>query len=294
MHDYALLFSQNPLLFGGFCLLLGLLVGSFLNVVIHRLPRMIEAQFRLECAALDLPPEEPLPQPETRYNLVVPRSACPTCGHQISALENIPVLSWLALGGKCRGCRSPISIRYPAVELLTGLMTAFTGMHLGFGLHAIAAIVITWALIALFFIDADTYLLPDSITLPLMWAGMLFNLGDQGFTSLSSSVIGAAAGYLVLWSVFWLFKLATGKEGMGYGDFKLLAALGAWFGWQSLPVIVLLSSVAGALIGMTMVMAAKRGFGKPMPFGPYLALAGWGMLIWGPQLQALLFGNLLF
>ncbi|WP_281386171.1 prepilin peptidase [Silvimonas terrae] len=288
---YATLFSQNPLLFGGFCLILGLLVGSFLNVVIHRLPRMIEAQFRQECAVIDLPPDAPLPPPASRYNLVVPRSACPSCGHQITALENIPVVSWLVLGGKCRRCRTPISVRYPAVELLTGILTALTGMHLGFGAHAAAGILITWALIALFFIDADTYLLPDSITLPLMWAGLLFNISD-GFTSLTSAVVGAAAGYLVLWTVFWLFKLATGKEGMGYGDFKLLAALGAWFGWQSLPVIVLLSSVAGAVLGIVMVVAAKRGFGKPMPFGPYLAVAGWAMLIWGNHLQALLFGGL--
>lgn len=291
MQEFAWLFTQNPLLFSGFCLVLGLLVGSFLNVVIHRLPRMIEAQFRQECAVIDLPVDAPLPAPPSRYNLVVPRSACPSCGHQISALENIPLLSWLALRGKCKGCGAPISIRYPAVELLTGLLTAWVGAHYGFSGEALAVIVLTWALIALFFIDADTYLLPDSITLPLLWIGLLFNI-DHGFVSLQSAVIGAAAGYLALWCVFWLFKLATGKEGMGYGDFKLLAALGAWFGWQSLPIIVLLSSVAGAVLGIIMTVAAKRGFGKPMPFGPYLAVAGFATLLWGPQLQSLLFGGL--
>ncbi|KAF0811891.1 Type 4 prepilin-like proteins leader peptide-processing enzyme [Andreprevotia sp. IGB-42] len=284
--DYSILFA-NPPVFGGFLLLLGLLVGSFLNVVIHRIPKMIEAEFRHDCSCIDLPIDAPAPA-KPRYNLVVPRSACPHCGHQITALENIPVISYLVLRGRCRECGAHISLRYPAVELLTGLLTAVVGLHSGAGMLAVGAIAMTWLLIALIFIDADTYLLPDSLTLLLLWLGLLFNLYG-GFVPLPQAVVGAAAGYLLLWGVFWAFKLTTGKEGMGYGDFKLLAALGAWFGWMALPVIVLLSSLAGAVIGIGLVVAAKRGFGKPMPFGPYLGIAGWLYLICGQQLQQALF-----
>ncbi|TJZ73117.1 prepilin peptidase [Chitiniphilus eburneus] len=281
------LLGENPLFYSGFLFVLGLLIGSFLNVVIHRLPKMIEAEFRHECNTLDLPSEAPLPA-KPAYNLMVPRSACPQCGRPISALENIPVLSYLALRGRCRGCGARISIRYPAVELICAVLTAAVGWHLGLTLPGLGAVALTWALIALFFIDADTYLLPDSITLPLLWLGMLVNLAG-GLVPLQDAVLGAVFGYLSLWSIYWLFKLATGKEGMGYGDFKLLAALGAWFGWQALPLIILLSSVAGALIGIVLAWSARRGFSKPMPFGPYLAVAGWLTLIWGPQLQRLIF-----
>ncbi|GAA5783760.1 prepilin peptidase [Chitiniphilus shinanonensis] len=281
------LLGENPLFYSGFLFVLGLLVGSFLNVVIHRLPRMIEAEFRQECRALDQP-DEATPIPRPAYNLMVPRSACPSCGRPIRASENIPVVSYLLLKGRCKGCGAAISLRYPAVELLTAILTAAVGWYFGPTLPGIGAVALTWALIALFFIDADTYLLPDSITLPLVWLGLLINLMG-GFVPLQDAVLGAVFGYLSLWSIYWLFKLVTGKEGMGYGDFKLLAALGAWFGWQALPLVILLSSVAGAVIGIALAWAARRGFSKPMPFGPYLAVAGWLVLIWGASLQHLIF-----
>jgi len=270
---------DHPSWFIGFAGLLGLMVGSFLNVVIHRLPKMMEAEWRANCASLD-----DAPAPETsRYNLVAPRSACPSCGHAIGALENIPVLSYLALGGKCKGCKARISPRYPLVELLTGAMTAAIAWQLGYGGSAVAAWLFAWAMIALTFIDFDTQLLPDDITLPLLWGGLLFNL-DHGFTDLHSAVIGAIAGYLSLWSIYWAFKLVTGKEGMGYGDFKLLAAIGAWFGWQLLPAVILLSSVAGSVVGIALMLLARHGRNVPMPFGPYLAMGGIAALFWGPQL----------
>lgn len=280
------LLGEQPLLLVAYALLLGLIVGSFLNVVIHRLPKMMEADFRQECALLDQaddaePPSRPV------YNLFLPRSACPCCGQQIAAYDNIPVLSWLLLRGRCRHCKTPISVRYPLIELLTGLVTAGLAAQFGFSLATLGAIVFAWYLIALFWIDADTYLLPDSLTLPLLWLGLLFNL-DGTFTSLPSAVIGAIAGYLSLWSVYWIFKLVTGKEGMGHGDFKLLAAIGAWFGWQALPIVILASSVAGALIGIGLTVLARRGWSKPLPFGPYLALAGLATMVWGPQLARLI------
>ena len=224
--------------------LLGLMVGSFLNVVIHRLPRMMEREWREQCSAMD---RENAP-PAAPYNLVVPRSACPSCGHMISAWENIPVISWLILRGRCAHCKTPISPRYPIVEALTGIISGYVAWHFGFGPVALAALVFTWALIALTFIDFDTQLLPDSITQPLIWLGLLLNLNGF-FTGLDSALIGAVAGYLMLWSVYWLFKLVTKKEGMGYGDFKLLAAIGAWLGWQMLPLVILLSSLVGAVVG---------------------------------------------
>lgn len=289
MSGYAILFA-NPPLFGGFLFVLGLLVGSFLNVVIHRLPKMMENDFRHECSCLDLPEDATEPE-KPRYSLVLPRSACPHCGHQITALENIPVISYLALRGRCRGCGAKISIRYPIIELLTALVTAHLGLHFGPTPLVIGAIALSWALIALIFIDADTTLLPDDITLPLLWLGLLFNLYG-GFAPLSAGVVGAVAGYLSLWSVYWIFKKLTGKEGMGYGDFKLLAALGAWFGWAALPAIILLSSLAGSVIGIALIIAAKRGFDTKIPFGPYLGVAGWLYLIYGQQLQQFLFGSL--
>lgn len=269
--------------------LLGLLVGSFLNVVIHRLPKMMEREWREQCAELnehtsDKPPKDSgkaaLASP---YNLQTPRSACPNCGHQISALENIPVLSYLALRGKCSKCGSAISMRYPIVELVSGILSAYAAWHFGFGLAAVAAIVFIWALIALTFIDFDTQLLPDDITLPLLWLGIIFNLFNT-FTTLSNSIIGAIAGYLVLWSVYWLFKLVTGKEGMGYGDFKLLAAIGAWLGWSLLPLVIMLSSVVGAVVGITLIIAARHGRNIPIPFGPYLAGGALIALFWGEQI----------
>lgn len=273
------LLRDHPSFFIFSASLFGLLIGSFLNVVIHRLPKMMEAEWNQQFAdakGVEIPAA-------TKYNLTVPRSACPTCGHQITALENIPILSYLVLGGKCSSCKAPISARYPMVEALTGLLSGLVAWHFGFGGIAIAALLFTFSLIALTFIDFDTFLLPDDITLPLLWGGLLLNLVG-GFTDLQSAVIGAMAGYLSLWSVYWLFKLVTGKEGMGYGDFKLLAAIGAWFGWQLLPAVILLSSLAGSVIGIGMILLARHGRNVPIPFGPYLALGGIAALFWGPQL----------
>ena len=269
--------------------LLGLCVGSFLNVVIHRLPKMMERDWQAQCAELrgEAPPnEEPL-------SLSRPRSRCPNCGHQISALENIPLISYLLiLRGKCSGCGVCISPRYPIIETLTGLASAYAVWHFGPIIQAVGALLLLWALIALSAIDIDTQLLPDSITLPLVWLGLSFNLAAAAYCDLPSAVIGAMAGYLSLWSVYWLFKLATGKEGMGYGDFKLLAALGAWLGWQMLPAIILLSSVVGAVVGITLIFAARHGRNVPIPFGPYLAAAGVIALFWGQTITHAYLGML--
>ena len=259
--------------------LLGLCVGSFLNVVIHRLPKMMEEEWQAQCAEL----RGETPSTVASLTLARPRSRCPSCGHQITARENIPLLSYLFLRGKCSNCATPISPRYPIVEAVTALLSAYAAWHFGPTLQAVGALLLIWALIALTAIDFDTQLLPDSITLPLLWAGLAFNLVGT-YADLSSAVIGAMIGYLSLWSVFWLFKLATGKEGMGYGDFKLLAALGAWLGWQMLPAIILLSSVVGAGIGIAMIAATRQGRNTPIPFGPYLATAGLIAFFWGPQL----------
>lgn len=259
--------------------LLGLCVGSFLNVVIHRLPKMMEQEWQLQCADLRGEPESTA----ATLSLARPRSRCPDCGHPIGALENIPVLSYLLLKGKCSGCSTSIPLRYPLVEVLTGLLSAYTAWHFGPTIQTAGALLLIWSLIALAAIDLDTQLLPDAITLPLLWMGLAFNLGTT-YVDLPSAVIGAMAGYLALWSVFWLFKLATGKEGMGYGDFKLLAALGAWLGWSMLPTIILLSSVVGAIVGISMIVAARHGRNVPIPFGPYLAAAGGIALFWGPQM----------
>jgi leader peptidase (prepilin peptidase)/N-methyltransferase len=273
-----LVFSQPPL-FSLVCGILGLLVGSFLNVVIHRLPKMLDNDWRCQCAELR---GEELPAGE-RLTLAYPRSRCPHCGHPISALENIPVVSWLALRRKCSACHAPISPRYPIIEAMSGVFCAFAAAHFGFGWAAAGALLLIWSLIALTFIDIDTQYLPDAITLPLLWLGLLLNTIGT-YTDLQSAVVGAMAGYLALWSVYWAFKLATGKEGMGYGDFKLLAALGAWLGWQTLPLIVLLSSLVGALVGIALIVAAKHGRNVPIPFGPYLASAGLIALFWGKDL----------
>ena len=276
--DWQVLFL-DPTVFGIFCAILGLLVGSFLNVVIHRLPKMMDNDWRSQCAELH---GQSAPATEA-LSLSAPRSRCPACGHAITALENIPVISWLCLRGRCSACRAPISPRYPIVEALTSLLSALAAAHFGFGWPAAGALLLIWGLIALTFIDYDTQLLPDSITLPLLWLGLLFNLFGT-YTDLQSAVIGAMAGYLSLWSVYWGFKLVTGKEGMGYGDFKLLAALGAWLGWQILPLTILLSSLVGALLGIALIVLAKRGRNVPIPFGPYLATAGLIAFFWGKEL----------
>ena len=259
--------------------LLGLMVGSFLNVVIHRLPIMMERDWAAQCAEFKgeaVPVLEPL-------SLARPRSRCPHCGHPITALENIPVISWLVLRGRCKGCAAPISLRYPLIEALTGLLFGLAAWHFGFTAAGLGALVLIAALFALTVIDFDTQLLPDNITLPLLWIGLALNAFNV-YTDLKSAVIGAMAGYLSLWSVYWLFKLFTGKEGMGYGDFKLLAALGAWLGWQMLPLTILLSSLVGAVVGISMMVIARHGRNVPIPFGPYLAAAGLIALVWGKPL----------
>jgi leader peptidase (prepilin peptidase)/N-methyltransferase len=250
-------------------LLFGLVIGSFLNVVIHRLPRMLAREWQQEYADYR---GETLPE-EAPFNLAVPRSHCPHCGYTIPALENIPLLSYLALRGKCRVCGAPIGLRYPLVEAAASLLAGLSAWYFGFGVIALAAMILLWTLLALAMIDADTQLLPDCVTLPLLWLGLLVNLSGL-FVPLADAVIGAMAGYLFLWTVYWLFRLATGKEGMGYGDFKLLAALGAWMGWAMLPAIVLLSSLVGAIVGGSLIVFAKHGRQVPIPFGPYLAAAG--------------------
>lgn len=280
------LLRSSPALFIGLSVTVGLMVGSFLNVVVHRLPKMLEREWRAQCAALageDAAADTP-------YNLVVPRSACPACGHPISALQNIPVASYLWLRGRCAHCKTPIGVRYPLVEALTGLLSGFVAWHFGFDLGALGALVFLWCLIALTFIDLDTQLLPDGITQPLIWLGLLFNLGGA-FVDIRSAVLGAVAGYLALWLVYWLFRLATGKEGMGFGDFKLLAAIGAWLGWEMLPVTILLSSAVGAVAGIAMIVLVKHDRRIPIPFGPYLAGGGVFALFYGaPLMQAYLGG----
>jgi leader peptidase (prepilin peptidase) / N-methyltransferase len=263
----ALQMSPGFLMFA--CALLGLAVGSFLNVVVHRLPKMMEAEWARDCA--ELAGKEP--QPAAKYNLWTPRSACPKCGHAITAAENIPVLSWIALGGKCSACKTPISARYPLVELLTGALSAAVAWRFGFSGATLAALLLVWALVALTFIDLDTQLLPDDITLPLLWLGLLLNTAAT-FADLRSAVLGAAAGYLLLWCVYWGFRLLTGKEGMGFGDFKLLAALGAWLGWQAILPIVLGASVLGAAVGGLAIAFSGKGRDVRIPFGPYLAVGG--------------------
>jgi leader peptidase (prepilin peptidase) / N-methyltransferase len=268
----------QPAVFPWFALAAGLCVGSFLNVVIHRLPRMMELAWRADCAELagqELPKEEP-------YNLVVPRSRCPGCGRGIRAIENVPIASWLVLRGKCAGCGQPISARYPLVELLGGLGAAWSAWHFGFGIAALGAMLFIWCTIALAFIDHATGYLPDDITLPLMWAGLLLN-AFGAFVPLSDAVIGAAAGYLSLWCVYWAYRLVTGKEGMGYGDFKMNAAIGAFFGWKLLPLVILVSSVVGLAFGAAQMIAARRGWdgGFRFHFGPYLAIAAVVAMFWG-------------
>ncbi|MGE5088969.1 MAG: prepilin peptidase [Candidatus Levyibacteriota bacterium] len=280
----------SPVAATAIALVVGLCVGSFLNVVIHRLPRMMERDWRAQCAEMrgEPPPKEDPPT----YNLAVPRSACPDCGHRIGALENIPVASWFALRGRCAGCGKAISSRYPLVEVLGGLFAAVAIWHFGPTWKGLGACLLLWTLTALTFIDFDTQYLPDNLTLPLLWAGLVANLFGV-FVPLADAVIGAVAGYLALWTVYWVFKLIRGKEGMGYGDFKLLAALGAWLGWQVLPLIVLLSSVVGAAIGIMLIVFKGRDHSVPLAFGPYLAIAGGIALFFGAALNSALLGGYL-
>ncbi|MGZ8257053.1 MAG: prepilin peptidase [Gallionella sp.] len=270
------LLQSSPAVFIVICAIFGLLVGSFLNVVIYRLPIMLERDWHAQCA--ELRSEKIKVQPA--FNLVVPHSACPRCKHAIRAWENIPVLSYLYLRGKCSACKAAISPRYPLIESISSLLCGYAALHFGFGWAALGAMLLILALLALTAIDFDTQLLPDDLTLPLLWAGLLFNLANT-YTNLSDAVLGAVFGYLILWLVYWAFKLITGKEGMGYGDFKLLAALGAWLGWQLLPLIILLSSLVGAVVGITLMIALKHGRNIPIPFGPYLAGGGLIALFWG-------------
>ena len=277
-------FTQ-PAVFPWVALAVGLCIGSFLNVVIHRLPRMMERAWRADCAELagqEAPKEEP-------YNLVVPRSRCPGCGRGISAIENVPIASWLALRGKCSGCGSRISLRYPAVELLAGLGAAWSAFHFGYGLAALGGMLFIWCTIALAFIDHATGYLPDDITLPLMWAGLLFNAFGS-FAPLFDAVTGAAGGYLALWTVFWAYKLVRGVEGMGYGDFKMTAAVGAFLGWKMLPLVIMMSSVVGLLFGLVQMIAARGKWdaGFKFHFGPCIAIAGITAMFWGPAILALI------
>lgn len=277
--------QANPLAFAAIAGGLGLLVGSFLNVVIHRLPIMMEREWRAQCRELleggEASPASLAPGEAEPYNLMAPRSSCPSCGARVSASQNIPVLSYLMLRGRCAACAAPIPARYPIVEALTGILSAAVAWHFGFGVAAAGALVLTWALVALTFIDLDHQLLPDSITLPLLWLGLGLSLFAV-FADVRTALIGAMAGYGVLWLVFQGFRLLTGKEGMGYGDFKLTAMLGGWLGWPALPAIIVLSSLAGAVVGLALILGRGHDRSRPIPFGPYLAAAGWICLMWGP------------
>lgn len=288
MDDLIWVLHQYPLALIALIGLLGLLIGSFLNVVILRVPRMMESEWRQQCVEFLAPDQSAADTPTAptdsaitkRFDLVFPASHCPACQHSIAAYDNIPVLSYLILRGRCRHCQQKISPRYAAIELLTGILSALVAWKFGLSWPMAAALFFTWTLVALTFIDIDHQLLPDSMTLPLVWIGLLLSLGTM-FTDPRSAIIGAVAGYMSLWTIYQLFKLVTGKEGMGFGDFKLFAAFGAWMGWQSLPMIILLSSLVGAIIGITLIIVRGRDKNIPIPFGPYLAAAGWLALMWG-------------
>ncbi|WP_158771008.1 A24 family peptidase [Paraglaciecola sp. L1A13] len=283
MHATLQLMADSPAFFLSFVFIVSLMIGSFLNVVIYRLPVMMERSWEADFQA-HFNPDEQITQ-TSPFNLVKPDSTCPKCQHKIRAWENIPVISWLLLRGKCSQCHNRISIRYPLVELFTAFCSVWIAWHYGYSTSALAGIFLTWLLIALIFIDIDTMLLPDQLTLPLLWMGLLFSVVNPSVTS-ADSIIGASAGYLSLWSVYWVFKLLTGKEGMGYGDFKLLAALGAWIGWQYLPIVILLSSLVGAIIGICILTLQGKDKGQAIPFGPYLAIAGWLTLLYGDWIAA--------
>jgi leader peptidase (prepilin peptidase)/N-methyltransferase len=294
LNDIAALYTDNLLLFGGSVFVLGLVIGSFLNVMIYRLPIMLEREWRSQAAEL-LPATGDAKMPATpvtpeQFTLSTPRSACPACKTPIKAWQNIPLISWLLLRGRCAACKAKISLRYPLVELTTGILSAWVAWRFGFGASAACALLVTWALIALTGIDIDHQLLPDGITLPLMWAGLLAAVvvgpitGSRIPVSAHDAIVGAASGYVSLWLVFHTFRLVTGKEGMGYGDFKLFAALGAWLGWKLLPLVILLSAAAGALLGILLILLRGRDRSAPMPFGPYLAAAGWLAMMYGDEL----------
>jgi leader peptidase (prepilin peptidase)/N-methyltransferase len=273
-------FTSSPLAFTLAILVLGLLIGSFLNVLIYRLPIMMERDWRAQARdMLALPAEEKT----EAFNLFLPHSRCPHCARQIRAWENLPVISYLFLGGKCSSCKAPISKRYPLIELACGLLSAFIAWHFGFGWQAGAVLVLSWGLLAMSVIDMDHQLLPDSLVLPLLWLGLIANTFGL-FTTLHDALWGAVLGYMSLWSVFWIFKLLTGKEGMGQGDFKLLALFGAWGGWQIVPLTILVSSAVGAVLGLIILRLRNAETSTPIPFGPYLAIAGWIALLWGGQI----------
>jgi leader peptidase (prepilin peptidase)/N-methyltransferase len=285
----AELFTQTPTVFIAVAFAFALLIGSFLNVIIYRLPLMMQRDWREQCDELS---KEPAPDlPEGKFNIVVPRSRCPACGAAIKAWQNIPVLSYLLLGAQCSNCQKSISVRYPLVETLTAILAAICAWHFGFGWEALMAIGLSFALVAISLIDVDHQIIPDSIVIPLMWVGLAMSLfyplagADTLFIAPQDAIVGALAGYLSLWSVYQLFKLVTGKEGMGYGDFKLLAALGAWLGWQALPTIILMSAVVGAVIGIVLIVFRGRDRQIPIPFGPYLAAAGWIAMLWGETIK---------
>lgn len=269
------------------CLLfvLGLIVGSFLNVVIYRLPIMLNRQWREECCEFLEIDNTKTPE-QSKFNLSVPRSTCPNCEHQITALENIPVISYLFLGSKCSACSATISIRYPSIELLTGILSVICGWYFGFSIETLMLLLLTWSLICLSLIDFDHQILPDNITLPMLWLGILCNYFGL-FTDLNSSILGAIFGYMAFWSVYIIFKFVTGKEGMGHGDFKLLSMFGAWLGWQYLLQIIIVSSFLGAIAGIALMIFHKHKKSKPIPFGPYIAIAGWIAIFWGDQLNTL-------
>ncbi|WP_371188161.1 A24 family peptidase [Thalassotalea maritima] len=284
--DVLSLFEQQPAVYYTTITILGLLIGSFLNVVIYRLPKMLEQEWACECREfLADEIDKKKIKPTEQVTLSKPASTCPHCGHKIRAWENIPVISWLFLRGKCSSCAKPISARYPIIELVTGIASLIVVSYYGVSVQAAVMLVLTWCLIALTMIDFDKMILPDQITLPLVWLGLILGLFNV-FVPLEQAVIGAIVGYMSLWSVFWLFKLITGKEGMGYGDFKLFAVFGAWFGWQLLPLLILMASLVGAIVGISMMVLSNHERSKPIPFGPYLAVAGWITALWGEGIWA--------
>ncbi len=295
MTQFIQLMAQYPWLFVALSFVFAATIGSFLNVVIHRLPVMMKREWQQECnhylteyhqetiKGITKQLNAPIDDYPEKYNLVVPSSACPKCKTNIKPWHNLPIFGWLMLGGKCASCKTPISARYPIIEALTGVAVAYLAYHFGPTWQFVFATILTFGLVALTGIDLDEMLLPDQMTLPLLWLGLLINL-DGTFSSPSDAIIGAAAGYLSLWSIFWGFKILTGKEGMGYGDFKLLAVFGAWLGWQQLPLIILLSSVVGAVVGIILIVNKKLNAGNPIPFGPYIAIAGWIAMVWGEQI----------
>jgi leader peptidase (prepilin peptidase)/N-methyltransferase len=285
--SFLSILQDEPTFFITVVAIFGLMIGSFLNVVIHRLPEMMKRNWLQQCA--DLRGE--IVKTKPAFNLITPRSTCPQCGHRIAVWENIPIISYLFLLGQCSQCHTRISLRYPVIEAITALMSGLIAWQYGFGFATIAILCFVWALIALAVIDLDTQLLPDDITLPLIWMGLLFNL-NNGFTDIESAIIGAVAGYVSLWTIYWCFKLATGKEGMGYGDFKLLSAIGAWLGWSMLPLVILLSSLVGALVGVGLIIAARLNKNIPIPFGPYLVGGALIALFWGEEINRVYFGLL--